>query len=189
MINPWAIIIVGVAWVASLGIVFFKGEDAARNDMAAEALKTTIGSIRKFNEYSAQDLETARQAAEARGRQNLKAQQFQHDFEMEVAHGALIQTPPAKPGDPPAPVGPVLVSDNGMRLLNAAIALYNASAAPASSSPDPVPGDAKPGPVPGRPGAATTAGLDLKSSRYLCQPPQRSRGVATQTAEASALTQ
>ena len=186
--NPWVIVGAGIFWVLSIGFTWNKAATFTQNAMAAAALQTTIGSIRKFNLYSAEDLETARVAAEARGWMQLKAQQIQHEFEMEVAHGALIQTPPAKPGDPPAPAGPVLVSDNGMRLLNAAIDLYHASAATAGGSGNPVPPDAAPRPTPGRPGAATTVGLDLKSSRYLCLPPQRSRGVATQTAEASALT-
>lgn len=168
--NPYTLLAVGVLWMGSLAVTAVHFDRAARDSMLAASYQEGVKSIRKFNEYRAEDLEAVRLAGERQARAALKARQIQYEFEMEALHGTLLtyKNPPV-PGQPPQDVGPVVVSPTGMRLLNAAIAEYNASAVPATSGPDPVPPNApadKPG---GAASTASLAALHLRLSGYLRQ--------------------
>ena len=140
---PWAFIAF-VIWTALFGgACYLKGSEHTRNAMLAAAAEASDRAVRRFNQFSREDIEAARLAAEREGRARLAARKIQHEFEMEALHGQLI-TLQTKPGQPPAPTGPVRLSAVGLGLLNDAIGAYNAAAAPASVSRDPVPADGPP---------------------------------------------
>lgn len=166
--NPYNMLAIGVLWLGSLAVTALHFDRAARDSMLAASYEAGVKSTRKFNEYTAQDLQATRQAAEKAARAQLRAQTIQHEFEMEAVHGTLLTVKPT-PEQPAQPAGPVRISPAGLRLLNNAIAEYNANAVTPDSSPGKVPPD---GGAPDRPGggrAQETAGLHLKPSGYLLQ--------------------
>lgn len=164
--NPYLLLAIGIAWVFTVGGAYLKGQEDQSNAMLAASYQEGVKSTRRFNQYTAEDLAATKAAAERAARAQLRAQTIQHEFEMEAVHGTLltVQPDPAKPAEP---AGPVRISAAGMRLLNDAIAEYNASAVTPDSSPGQVPPDAKPGVRPGGGRAPETAGLTLKPSSHL----------------------
>jgi len=166
--NPYLLLAIGIAWVFSVGGAYLKGQHDQSNAMLAASYQEGVKSIRKFNQYTAEDLQAATKAAEKAARAQLKAQSIQHEFEMEAAHGKLLTVQPT-PDKPAQPAGPVRISADGMRLLNDAIAEYNTSAVTPDGSPGKVPPDGKPTDRPGGGRPETTAGLNLKPSSYLRQ--------------------
>lgn len=180
---PWLI----AGWLASTLLAslgaYLHGVETTQDAMLAASAQASDKAIRRFNAYTAEDIEAARLAAERAGRQRLAAQQIRNKFELEAARGAILQTvpdPAAPAGTPPPSVGPVRLSDAGISLFNAAIDAYNAHAQPAGSRRDPVPPDAAPRPADpgGGAGAPRTAGRDLRISYYLRTDAPRGGGVA-----------
>lgn len=166
--NPYLLLAIGIAWVFSVGGAYLKGQHDQSNAMLAASYQEGVKSTRRFNQYTAEDLQAATKAAEKAARAQLRAQTIQHEFELEAAHGTLLTVQPT-PDKPAQPAGPVRVSAAGLRVLNAAIAEYNASAVPATGSPDPLPPDGAPADRPGGGRTAPTAGIDLRPSRHLRQ--------------------
>lgn len=164
--NPYLLLAIGIAWVGSLAATAMHFDRAARDSMLAASYEAGVKSTRKFNQYTAQDLQATRLAAEKDARARLRAQQIQHEFEMEAVHGTLLTVQP-DPGKPAEAAGPVRISSAGLRLLNDAIAEYNASAVTPDGSPGQVPSDAAPPVRPGGGRPAQTAGLALKPSSSL----------------------
>jgi len=165
-VNPYTLLAVGVLWMGSLAVTAVHFDRAARDSMLAVSYQEGVKSTRRFNQYTAEDLAATKAAAEKAARAQLRAQTIQHEFEMEAAHGTLLTVQPT-PEQPAQPAGPVRISPAGLRLLNDAIAEYNASAVTPDGSPGQVPPDAKPGVRPGGGRAPETAGLTLKPSGHL----------------------
>lgn len=166
--NPYLLLAIGIAWVGSLAATAVHFDRAARDSMLAASYEEGVKSTRRFNQYTAEDLRATKLAAEKAARAQLRAQTIQHEFEMEAAHGTLLTVQPT-PEQPAQPAGPVRISPAGLRLLNAAIAEYNANAVTPDSSPGAVPPDGAPADKPGGGRSQTTAGLYLKPSGYLRQ--------------------
>lgn len=140
---PWLAIGWAISVALGMGVAYLKGGEHTRNAMLAAAAEASDRAVRRFNQFSREDIEATRLAAEREGRARLAARKIQHQFEMEALHGQLL-TQQLQPGQPPAPAGPVRLSAAGLGLLNDAIGTYNAAAAPASVSRDPVPADGPP---------------------------------------------
>lgn len=164
--NPYLLLAIGIAWVFTVGGAYLKGQDDQSNAMLAASYEAGVKSTRRFNQYTAEDLAATKADAEKAARAQLRAQTIQHEFEMEAVHGTLLTVQP-DPAKPAQPAGPVRVSAAGLRLLNDAIAEYNANSSPPDSSPGAVPPDANPGVRPGGGRAPETAGLTLKPSSHL----------------------
>ena len=150
MIRAYLALGLVIAWVISLAVAFEKGDRSARNAMLAADWQNQINTTRKFNEYTAEDLDATRKAAEAQARASIKAQGIQHQLEMEALHGNILVREPG-------PTGTIHVGATSIGLLNDAIAGYNANAVAPDISPGKVPPDAKPRPEPRQGGGSATA--------------------------------
>lgn len=165
--NPYLLLALQVFWLVSVGTAYMKGDEHARDAMLAQAGQAQEQRIRTFNQYTAEDIDAARAAAVRKANADAKAREIIHEFEMEVLHAKVFQEAPAQPGQPAPHVGPLLLSDNAMRLLNAAIDTYNANAIPADVGPGTLPPDEKPEGTPGRSGTRPTAAVNLRISSNL----------------------